>query len=277
MRATGRSLGCGLEPQRQSDDGEKSNEVPPASGQRNWSDGACRRRSAPSTARMEAAPTRRITADNNGNDRKPTGGTATGEVEDYRVAARADPCSWSRTSITSTPPPRFKARSRLTLPAVRAPTPRRQRNHGRPHLSCAPVATTLRRLPLNPGGAGYEMGQWSCEQAPRNRGENSSPSGATTNGRARHRARHRPRPCTSPPRLSPDRLEQVDSRLGRPWRAPPDLTGPGVPRNTTVEDCTAGPCPSSSQGPGPGPRILDQGPQVGTYSVREASAPPATS
>lgn len=39
---------------------------------------------------------------------------------------------------------------------------------------------------INPAGAGYEMGQWSCGQAPGTMGESysSSPNGTATGGRA---------------------------------------------------------------------------------------------
>ena len=53
------------------------------------------------------------------------------------------------------------------------------------------------------------------------------------------------------------------------------LTGPGVPRNTTVQDCTAGPCPTQpykDQDPAPGSFKLT-GLKWGSYWVREASAP----
>ena len=112
-------------------------------------------------------------------------------------------------------------------------------------------------------------------------GENysSSLSGATTDGRAQLIVRGTDRVlCTITNTAKPGSLtwNKVDSDgvtplAGTTWT----LTGPGVPRNTTVEDCTAGPCPAQpykDQDPAPGSFAIKDL-KWGTYTVRETSAP----
>ena len=269
------------------DDGEKSNEVPCSTAGKAalaWTVPSDVVRSVDGEDGSSATYMRlRITADNNGNGQKPTGGTATGEVEDYRVAVRVPTLQLVKNvdNKYSTSEVQGLAADQWTLTGgAGAYTATGNGTTGGPTV-VRTGRNDLSEATTNPGGAGYEMGQWSCEQAPGTVGENysSSLSGATTDGKAQLIVRGTDRVlCTITNTAKPGSLtwNKVDSDgvtplAGTTWT----LTGPGVPRNTTVEDCTAGPCPAQpykDQDPTPGSFAIKDL-KWGTYSVREASAP----
>ena len=225
----------------------------------------------------------RITADNNGDGQKPTGGTATGEVEDYRIAVRVPTLQlvkqvddkYSSNEVGGLAADQWAltgGANGFTLSGngtTGGPTVVRTGNND--------IAETT----ANPGGAGYESGQWSCQEAPGTLGENysSSVAGATVDGRAQVLVQNTDRVlCAITNTGKPGSLtwQKADSDgttplAGTSWR----LTGPDVHGNATVEDCTAGPCPTGpykDQDPVPGSFKVD-GLKWGTYTIREASAP----
>ena len=269
------------------DAGEKSNEAPCASGkaQLSWTVPADVVRSVDGEDGVGSATYMRlrITADKNGNGQKPVGGTATGEVEDYRVAVRVPTLQLVKNvdNKYATAEVAGLGADQWTLTGgAGAYTATGNGTTGGPTV----VRTgnnDLSETTANPAGAGYEMGQWSCEQAPGTVGENysSSLSGATTDGQAQLQVRGTDRVlCTITNTAKPGSLtwNKVDSDgitplAGTTWT----LTGPSVPRNATVEDCTAGPCPAQpykDQDPAPGSFAIKDL-KWGTYTVRETSAP----
>ena len=225
----------------------------------------------------------RITADNNGDGQKPTGGTATGEVEDYRIAVRVPTLQlvkqvddkYSSGEVGGLAADQWTltgGANGFTLSGngtTGGPTVVRTGNND--------IAETT----ANPSGAGYESGQWSCQEAPGTLGEDysSSVTGATVDGKAQVLVQNTDRVlCSITNTGKPGSLtwQKADSDgttplAGTSWR----LTGPDVHGNATVEDCTAGPCPTGpykDQDPVPG-SFKVVGLKWGTYTIREASAP----
>ena len=270
------------------DDAEKSNEVPCSSSDQarlTWTVPADVVRSVDGEdgTGTETFMRLRITADNNGDGQKPTGGTATGEVEDYRIAVHVPTLQ-----LVKQVDDKYASGEVSGLPAEQWTltggaggfTLSGKGNTGGPTV-VRTGKNDIAEATTNPAGAGYEMGQWSCQQAPGTVGENysSSISGATTNGKAKVDVKNTDRVlCTITNTGKPGSLtwKKADSDgttplAGTTWT----LTGPDVPGNTVVEDCTAGPCAAGSykdQDPTPGSFKL-QGLKWGTYTVREASAP----
>ena len=225
----------------------------------------------------------RITADNNGDGQKPTGGTATGEVEDYRIAVRVPTLQLVKQvddKYSSNEVGGLAADQWALTGGANGFTLSGNGTTGGPTV-VRTGKNDIAETTTNPAGAAYESGQWSCKEAPGTRGENysSSVTGATVDGKGQVLVQNTDRVlCSITNTGKPGSLtwQKVDSDgatplAGTSWR----LTGPDVHGNPTVEDCTAGPCPAGpykDQDPVPGSFKVD-GLKWGTYTIREASTP----
>ncbi|WP_276670698.1 CshA/CshB family fibrillar adhesin-related protein [Schaalia cardiffensis] len=225
----------------------------------------------------------RITNDNNGDGQRPIGGTATGEVEDYRVDVRVPTLQLVKKVDDKYASGEVSglATDQWTLTGgANGYTVSGQGTTGAPGV-VLPGYNDIAETTSNPGGIAYESGQWTCEEAPGTLGENytSSIPGTTTNGRAQVLINNTDRVlCTitntgTPGSISWKKVDVdgVTPLGGTSW----NLIGPDVHGNPKVKDCTASPCstlPYSDQDPAVGSFKLE-GLKWGTYTIREASAP----
>lgn len=223
----------------------------------------------------------RMTKDNDGNDQKPTGITATGEVEDYKVSIRVPTLQLNKSvdnSYASDEVPGLSADQWTVEGRAGDVTRSGQGTTGDP-LSIPQGEVSLSETSDNPEAAGYEPGQWSCQETPGTNGENySSTVGESTDGRATLTVNNQDRvTCgitntTKPGSLTWKKLDADGTTpvAGSEWT----LSGPDVPAGTRVADCV-GTCGSGAyedQDPDPGEFSLT-GLKWGTYTIEESRAP----
>ena len=131
----------------------------------------------------------------------------------------------------------------------------------------------------NPEAAGYQPGQWTCQETPGTNGENySSAVGDSSDGEATLTVNNQDRvTCditniAQPGSLTWKKLDADETTPigGSEWT----LSGPEVPQDTRITDCvdTCGSGAYDDQDPEPGAFILT-GLKWGTYTIQEAQAP----
>ncbi|WP_103063282.1 CshA/CshB family fibrillar adhesin-related protein [Actinomyces qiguomingii] len=265
------------------DETEKSDEVPCTGGEAtlNWTVPADVVRAV--DGEPGSAPDSylrvRITNDNGGNGMKPTGMTATGEVEDYKVSIRVPTLQLRKTVDNDyvSEPAAGGSAQQWTVGANGTISLSGRANTGQPR-AVGQETVTLYESSDDPRSAGYRAGQWECaETAGTDSEAYSSFVGQSTDGRAALTIRNQDRvTCTitntaMPGSLTWRKLEADGTAIGgAQWT----LSGPGVPDGTRVTDCI-GTCES-------GP-YADQDPQAGSfrltglhwgeYTIAEAVAP----
>ena len=223
----------------------------------------------------------RITNDNGGDGQRPVGITSTGEVEDYKVSIRVPTLQLNKSvdnSYASDEVPGLSADQWTVEGRAGDVTRSGQGTTGDP-LSIPQGEVSLSETSDNPEAAGYEPGQWSCQETPGTNGENySSTVGESTDGRATLTVNNQDRvTCgitntTKPGSLTWKKLDADGTTpvAGSEWT----LSGPDVPAGTRVADCV-GTCGSGAyedQDPNPGEVSLT-GLKWGTYTIEESRAP----
>ena len=223
----------------------------------------------------------RMTNDNGGDGQKPTGITATGEVEDYKVSIRIPTLQLSKSvdnTYASDEVPGLSADRWTVEGSSGAITRSGQGTTGDPQ-SIPQGEVSLSESSEDPQAAGYEPGQWECQETADTNGESySSTVGESSNGQATLTVRNQDRvTCaitnkTKPGSVTWKKLDADGTTLlgGSQWT----LSGPGVPAGTRVTDCvdTCASGPYEDQDPEPG-RFSLTGLTWGTYSIEEAAAP----
>ena len=224
----------------------------------------------------------RMTKDNDGNDQKPTGITATGEVEDYKVSIRIPTIQLNKNvddSYASDEVPGLSADQWTVQGQSGDVTRSGQGTTGDPQ-SIPQGEVSLSESSDNPEAAGYGPGQWACRETPGTNGESySSAVGGTTDGRATLTVNNQDRVtcditnATKPGSLTWKKLDADGATpiAGSEWA----LSGPDVPQGTRVADCvgTCGTGAYEDQDPEPG-RLSLTGLKWGTYTISETAAPP---
>ena len=224
----------------------------------------------------------RMTKDNDGNDQKPTGITATGEVEDYKVSIRIPTLQLNKTvdnGYASDEVPGLSADQWTVQGQSGDVTRSGQGTTGDPQ-SIPQGEVSLSETSDNPEAAGYGPGQWACQETPGTNGESySSAVGATTDGKATLTVNGQDRvTCDITNAARPGSLtwKKLDADGTTPvggseWA----LSGPEVPQDTRVADCvgTCGTGAYEDQDPDPGEFSLT-GLKWGTYTISETAAPP---
>ena len=224
----------------------------------------------------------RMTKDNDGNDQKPTGITATGEVEDYKVSIRIPTLQLNKTvdnGYASDEVPGLSADQWTVQGQSGDVTRSGQGTTGDPQ-SIPQGEVSLSETSDNPEAAGYGPGQWACQETPGTNGESySSAVGETTDGKATLTVNGQDRvTCDITNAAKPGSLtwKKLDADGTTPvggseWA----LSGPEVPQDTRVADCvgTCGTGAYEDQDPDPGEFSLT-GLKWGTYTISETAAPP---
>ena len=223
----------------------------------------------------------RMTNDNGGDGQKPTGITATGEVEDYKVSIRIPTLQLSKSvdnTYASDEVPGLSA-DRWTVEGSSGGITRSGQGTTGDPQSIPQGEVSLSESSEDPQAAGYEPGQWECQETADTNGESySSTVGESSNGQATLTVRNQDRvTCaitnkTKPGSVTWKKLDADGTTLlgGSQWT----LSGPGVPTGTRVTDCvdTCASGPYEDQDPEPG-RFSLTGLTWGTYSIEEAAAP----
>ena len=224
----------------------------------------------------------RMTKDNDGNDQKPTGITATGEVEDYKVSIRIPTLQLNKTvdnGYASDEVPGLSA-DQWTVQGRSGDVTRSGPGTTGDPQSIPQGEVSLSESSDNPEAAGYEPGQWTCRETPGTSGESySSAVGGTTDGKATLTVNNQDRVtcdianATKPGSLTWKKLDADGATPvgGSEWA----LSGPEVPQGTRVADCvgTCGTGAYEDQDPDPGEFSLT-GLKWGTYTISETIAPP---
>ena len=223
----------------------------------------------------------RMTKDNDGNDQKPTGITATGEVEDYKVSIRIPTIQLNKNvdnSQASDEAPGLSV-DQWTVEAQSGDVTRSGQGTTGDPQSIPQGEVKLSEKSDNPEAAGYQPGQWTCQETPGTNGENySSAVGDSSDGEATLTVNNQDRvTCditniAQPGSLTWKKLDADETTPlgGSEWT----LSGPEVPPDARVTDCvdTCGSGAYDDQDPEPGAFTLT-GLKWGTYTIQEARAP----
>ena len=226
----------------------------------------------------------RITNDNGGDGQRPVGITSTGEVEDYKVSIRVPTLQLTKTvdnTYASDEVPGLEA-DQWTVTGTGANGAISGAGTTGDPQAVAAGQVALSESSDNPDAAGYEAGQWTCAETEGTIAETGKPYsssvGQSTDGAASLTVNNEDRvSCTitntaKPGSLSWRKLDAQGAELaGSAWA----LTGPEVPADTVVADCTGASCPAGDyldQDPAAG-RFRLTGLKWGTYAIRETTAP----
>ena len=226
----------------------------------------------------------RITNDNGGDGQRPVGITSTGEVEDYKVSIRVPTLQLTKgvdNTYASAEVPGLGADQWTVTGTGANDTISGAGTTGDPQAVAA-GQVTLSESSDNPDAAGYEAGQWICAETEGTVAETGKPYsssvGQSTDGAASLTVNNEDRvSCTitntaKPGSLSWSKVDAQGAELaGSAWA----LTGPEVPADTVVADCTGASCPAGDyldQDPAAG-RFQLTGLKWGTYAIRETTAP----
>ena len=226
----------------------------------------------------------RITNDNGGDGQRPVGITSTGEVEDYKVSIRVPTLQLTKTvdnTYASDEVPGLGADQWTVTGTGANDTISGAGTTGDPQAVAA-GQVALSESSDNPDAAGYEAGQWTCAETEGTVAETGKPYsssvGQSTDGAASLTVNNEDRvSCTitntaKPGSLSWSKVDAQGAELaGSAWA----LTGPEVPADTVVADCTGASCPAGDyldQDPAAG-RFRLTGLKWGTYAIRETTAP----
>ena len=233
----------------------------------------------------------RITNDNNGDNQQPSGITATGEVEDYKVSIRVPTIQLTKkveNPYETDEVPGLTADQWTVSGKGENATVSAEGTTGDHPLAIAAGKVALSESSSSDGAAGYAPGQWTCSETPGTindavRGDvkvYSSSVGATDgSGAATLTVNNLDRvSCEITNTAKPGALTwgkrdsaTGDALGGSAWT----LSGPEVPAGTVVTDCESGTCPAGDyqdQDPAPG-RFSLTGLKWGTYSITEQAAP----
>lgn len=213
----------------------------------------------------------------------PTGNTATGEVEDYKVAVRVPTLelvkrvdgTYASAEVPALDADRWSLTGQQGSQTDGHHLVTGQGSAGRNVVVAGVFA--LSETSADPSAAGYTASAWSCRQtegtAAGGQAYSSTVSGSRVSVNNQDRVTCEITNSAKPGSLVWRKLDE-DARTqvaGSQWL----LTGPGVPGGTLVADCTQAPCPAgdyADQDPAAGAFELT-GLVWGTYSIREAQAP----
>lgn len=232
----------------------------------------------------------RITNDNNGDDQQPTGITATGEVEDYKVSIRVPTIQLTKKvdnpyetdEVPGLTPEQWTVSAQGQNATISA-----EGTTGDRPLAIAAGRVGLTESSSDQRAAGYTAGQWTCSETPGtirdtsyvNRTYSSSVGATDSKGAATLTVSNLDRvSCEITNTAKPGSLAwgkrdaaTGDALGGSAWA----LSGPEVPDGIVVTDCESGTCSAGDyedQDPAPG-RFSLTGLKWGTYSITEHAAP----